>query len=323
MKFELKRLYREEFSLQIKVLFLLFTISFLLVTFLNPVFIKLTNIRNLLDHNSVYLILSLGMSFVIVSGGIDLSIGSVMGLTGIIFGKIFIITNSVLIAIIISLILGCVLGLFNGYVIIKHRITPIIATLATMSLYRGLALIISEGKPIYGFPKYFTALSKINYKIFTIPITFATLLIIFVLIIFRYTKFGHYILCIGSSSKAVRRVGINSDYYKISVYVINSLFATIASLILISRLNSAEPISGMMIESQIIAITVLGGTLIYGGRVSVLGIGLASLFMTMISNALTIVGISSYYQGFISGLIILISILFSERKSRDSIPYDF
>lgn len=294
----------------------------LLVIFLSiksPFFLTWTNIRNILDHSSLQLIMAIGMTFVISSGGIDLSVGSIVALTGICIGLLLKGGVSVVLSSIIGVLIGGILGVFNGIIISKLKIAPFIVTIGSMSLYRGLSLVITEGMPIYGFPIRFTYFGKGDLGKINPPIMIATFIVILSVFLLKYTKWGQYTLALGGNEEALRRVGVPVNFYKTTVYMFSGLTSGLAGLIFTSRLNAAEPNAGFMLESDIIAAVILGGTSMKGGKASISGTVIACLLLGVVRNGLTILSISSYYQQLFIGSIIIISVSISEIRERRQI----
>ena len=297
-------------------------IMILLVIFLSiksPYFLTWNNLRNILDHTSTQLIMAIGMTFVISSGGIDLSVGSIVALTGICIGLMLKGGVSVVLSSIIGVLIGGILGAINGVIISKLKIAPFIVTIGSMSLFRGISLVITEGMPIYGFHpqiKYFGKgdLGKMNPP--TILGIFMAILSVFLL---KYTKWGQYSLALGGNEEALRRVGVSVNFYKTTIYIFSGLMAGLAGLIYISRLNAAEPNAGFMLESDIIAAVILGGTSMKGGKASIGGTVIACLLLGVVRNGLTLLSISSYYQQLFIGAIIIISVSISEIRQRRQI----
>ncbi|MBP1924312.1 ribose/xylose/arabinose/galactoside ABC-type transport system permease subunit [Sedimentibacter acidaminivorans] len=297
----------------------LFFVLILLVAFLtskSPFFFTWNNIRNILDNTSLQLILAIGMTFVISSGGIDLSIGSVVALSGIAIGLMLNAGVPIIVAAMMGVLLGGVLGAFNGFLISEFKIASFVVTIGSMSLYRGISLVITKGQPIYGFPSGFTFFGKGNLGEINPPIVIATLMVILAFLLFKYTKYGQYTLSIGGNEEALRRVGVNIKFYKSSIYVFSGICAGIVGLILTSRLNAAEPNAGFMLETNIIAAVILGGTSMNGGRASLSGTVIACILLSVVRNGLTIMSISSYYQQLFIGFIILLSVSISEIRQR-------
>ena len=264
----------------------------------SPNFFSANNLRNILDQASYQLILSLGMSFVIASRGIDLSIGSIVSLTGIVTATMLSTGFSIAISIINGLLVAILLGMLNGLIISYFKMAPFVATIGTMNLYRGMSLIITGGRPIYGLPDGFTSFSRGNYQQLNPPIFLSLFLVILAYLILKWTQWGKYILTIGSNEKSLSRVGVNTSLYKVSVYAVSGFLAGIVGLMMVSKLNAAEPNAGLMLESDVIAAVILGGTTMKGGKASIVGTLLASLLIAILKNGLTLLSISSYYQQF-------------------------
>lgn len=302
-------------------LFLL-VVLLLLILFLtisSPFFFKWNNIRNILDQSSLQLILAIGMTFVISGGGIDLSVGSIVALSGIAIGLMLNAGVSIMMSALGGVLLGGILGVLNGFLISQFKIAPFVVTIGSMSFYRGLSLVITKGRPIYGFPREFTYFGKGDLGKINIPIIVAALMVVLALFVLKYTKWGQYTLAIGGNEEALRRVGVSTKLYKTGVYMFSGLCAGLGGLILASRLNTAEPNAGYMLETNIIAAVILGGTSMRGGKASIGGTTIACLLLAVIRNGLTIMSISSYYQELFIGFIILFSVSISEIRQRRQI----
>lgn len=286
------------------------------LTLNNPNFMSFNNFRNIFDQLSSQLILSIGMTFVVASRGIDLSVGSMVSFCGIVIGLL--ITNgfSLYTALLLTLLAGSLLGYVNGKIITQFNLAPFVVTIGTLNLFRGLTLVMTKGQPIYGFPKEFTIIGKGNYGEINPPIVISLALFLFAYLIIRYTKWGHYLQVIGSNELALFRGGINTKRYKISAYIVSGLCSALVGIIIASRLNAAEPNAGLMMESDVIAAVILGGTSMKGGKANIIGTFLASFLISIMKNGLTLLSISSYYQQFFIGLIILFSVIVSEIRKR-------
>lgn len=291
-----------------------------LVIFLSirsPFFLKWNNIRNILDHTALQLIMAIGMTFVISTRGIDLSVGSIVALTGIIIGLFLKSGTPIILSSILGIMAGGILGGLNGLIISKFKIAPYVVTIGTMSLYRGLSLVITKGQPIYDFPIEFTYFGKGDFGKINPPIILGIIMIFLAMVLLKYTKWGQYVLALGGNEEALRRVGVPVNLYKTTVYMFSGITAGLAGLILTSRLNVAEPNAGFMLESDIIAAVILGGTNMKGGKTSICGTVIACLLLSTMRNGLTILSISSYYQQLFIGLIIIISVSISELRQRN------
>lgn len=293
-----------------------------LLTIKSPFFFTWNNIRNILDNASLQLILAVGMTFVIASGGIDLSLGSLVALSGIAIGLMLNANFPIIIAVLIGILIGGLLGIFNGFLISEFKIAPFVVTIGSMSLYRGLSLVITQGQPIYGFPSAFTFFGKGDLGKINFPIVLAAFITLLAFFIIKHTKFGQYTLSIGGNEKALSRVGVNVKLYKSSIYMLSGICAGIGGLILASRLNAAEPNAGFMIETNIIAAVILGGTSMNGGRARLGGTVIACILLAVIRNGLTILSISSYYQQLFNGAIILLSVTISQIRQRKMAQLD-
>lgn len=274
------------------------------------------NFRNILDQCAVYLILSVGMTFVIASGGVDLSVGSIAGLSGVIMAVLMKAGLPVLTAVIIGILAGVTIGLMNGLIISKLKINPFITTLAMMTIARGIALILTGGVSIYGFAQSFKwwgsgAIGPVNP-----PIVVSLLITLVGMILLSRTLWGKYCLSLGGNPEALRRTGVNTKFYRVSIYAASGFCAAIAGLIMTARLNSAAPLAGATYEMDAIAAVVLGGGSFNGGTGSVLGTLIASLTLAVLRNGLTLLAIPTYYQQVITGVIILIAIIIAEMRNR-------
>ncbi|RQD77604.1 MAG: ABC transporter permease [Candidatus Syntrophonatronum acetioxidans] len=283
----------------------------------SPFFLTWNNFRNILDHTSLHIVLALGMTFVICTGGIDLSIGSVSALSGVCMAVAMHAGLPVPQSIFIGIVAGMLIGLVNGTIISLLEINPFIITLGMMSVSRGLALIITGGIPIYGFGRSFTWWGSGYIGPLNPPILIAGILTIVSAIVLNMSKMGYYTLALGGNEEALRRSGVKTNFYKILVYVFCSLTAALGGFIVTARLNTAEPLAGWMFELDAIAAVVLGGTTMKGGKGSIFGTVLACMLLGVLRNGLTIMSIPSYYQQLLIGLIILTSVILSERRSTD------
>ncbi len=292
---------------------------------IEPDFRTGSNFLNLLRQASFNGLIAFGMTVVILSDGIDLSVGSVLALSSIICAELIMGGLPAILAILISLGIGTALGLVSGLLVTKGRLQPFIATLITMTAYRGLGYIITDGKPISrlaesisGDSFLFKVLGKGNVLLFEtirIPIPALILLIAFGIFWFILTKtvFGRRIYATGSNAKCANLVGVNTMKTKISCYAISGFMSALAGLMMISRLNSAQPTLGSGYELDAIAAVALGGTSMSGGRGKITGTIAGVLIIAVLNNGLNIMGVSTYYQEVIKAAVILIAVL-SDRK---------
>lgn len=297
---------------------LILLLAIILLSSLSPYFLTWANIRNILDQSTLLVIMGVGMTFVICTAGIDLSVGAVVALSGVCMAVALHSNISVEIAILLGLAAGTVVGIFNGLIISVFNINPFIVTLGTMSVTRGIALIITTGIPIYGFGTAFTWWGSGHIGPVNPPMLIALGVAMLGAIILNFTKLGSYALALGANEEALHRSGVNTKKYKVIIYGICGLTAALAGLVVTARLNTAEPLAGYMFELDAIAAVVLGGTDMKGGRGSISGTVIACLLLGVLRNGLTIMSIPSYYQQLAIGLIILIAVISSELRFRNN-----
>jgi ribose transport system permease protein len=298
------------------LLILVMLVMVILLSVTSPFFFTWDNLRNIFDHSSLYIILALGMTFVISSGGIDLSVGAVAALSGVCMAAAMQGGAGAGISILGGLIVGGLMGAANGTIISFLKINPFIVTLGVMSLSRGLALIITGGIPIYGFPRAFTWWGSGHIGPFNPPMLLAALLTLLAAVVLNMSRFGYYTLSLGGNEEALRRSGVSIHFYRILVYILCGVAAALGGLIVTARLNTAEPLAGWMLEMDSIAAVVLGGTSMKGGRGSIAGTVIACLLLGMLRNGLVVLSIPSYYQQLVIGIIILVAVIFAEVRSR-------
>ncbi len=294
---------------------LAFIIIFILSSFISPRFFDIQNQFNILMQVSIIGIIALGMTVVMISGGIDLSVGSVLALTGIMTVITLNATGSIFIAIIVAFAVGTFLGLLNGLMIAKGKIASFIATLGMMAAARSIALYIANGGSISGEVPAFTTIANSKIWMIQYPILFFLLMTFLVYILMHKTRFGRYVYAIGSNEKAALLSAIRVDRVKIGVYSLAGFLVSVAAIIETSRLNSiSSSSSGMSYELDAIAAVIIGGTRMTGGRGKVIGTFFGVLILGVINNMMNLMDVSSYLQGFVKGLIIIIAVLFQKRE---------
>lgn len=286
------------------------------VTFLNTNFISPTNLLNLLRQVSVNALIAFGMTFVIITGGIDLSVGSTLALSGALTAGILAAGVPPVVAIFAGLLIGAALGLLNGIVITKGKVAPFIATLATMTIFRGLTLVYTEGNPITGFSDDFIFLFFGRGYLFGIPFPVVLMAIAFgiLFVLLHKMTFGRKTFAIGGNENASYIAGIKSDRVKYTVYAISGMMSALAGLILTSRLNSAQPTAGTAYELDAIAAVVIGGTSLAGGKGRIVGTLIGALIIGTLNNGLNLLGVSSFYQQVVRGIVIIIAVLLDRKK---------
>ena len=276
------------------------------ISIISPEFRTVKNFLSLLRQSSINGLIAFGMTCVILTGGIDLSVGSVLALTTAICASLIANGTPVAIAMIVALVLGVLFGIISGIFVTKGRLQPFIATLITMTVFRGLTMIFMDGKPISNLGDSY--LLKFVGKGLILNIPFPV-----IMFILERTTFGRKVYATGSNEKSAKLAGINIDRTKIATYAISGLMAAMSGLVLLSRLGSAQPTLGTGYELDAIAAVALGGVSMNGGRGRIWGTFVGVLIIAVLNNGLNILGVSSYYQDVVKGLVILIAVL-SDRK---------
>ncbi len=286
-----------------------FLIICAVMTILSPVFLTVTNIRNVVRQSSIFGVMAIGMTFVILTGGIDLSVGSVLAVAGAIAAGMLKGGAGMLPVVALALVIGIGCGLANGLIITIGRIAPFVVTLGMMSIARSLTLIYTKGYPISGFSGPFRFIGGGDVASIPFPIIVFALTVVIAWLILTQTRLGRYTYAIGGNEETVKLSGINSNRYKVIVYIISGITAAMSALILTSRLNSAEPVAGQGYELDVIAAVVIGGTSLSGGTGSVWGTLIGALLIGVINNGMNLLGISPYFQLLVKGLIIIGAVL--------------
>ena len=287
-------------------LLIVFGIICLIISLITPQFLTLSNLTIIVTQVSINALLAFGVTFVIITGGIDLSLGSIVAVTGVTAAMLAHPDSyPVLIPIVMGLLAGLLMGAFNGFIITKSKIAPFIVTLGTMTIGRGLALILSDGRPVSNLSDSFNYLG--SGTVLGIPILILIFILVFAVcsIILSKTVLGRYIYAIGGNEQAARASGINIDRVKLSVYSISGLLAGLAGILLASRITTGQPNAGAGFELDAIAAVVIGGTSTAGGRGTMVGTLIGVLLIGVINNGLDLLNVTSYYQQIVMGIIII------------------
>ncbi len=287
-------------------LLIVFGIICLIISLITPQFLNISNLTIIVTQVSINALLAFGVTFVIITGGIDLSLGSIVAVSGVTSAMLAHPDSyPVLIPIIMGLLAGLLMGAFNGFIITKSKIAPFIVTLGTMTIGRGLALILSDGRPVSNLSDSFNYLG--SGTVLGIPVLILIFILVFALcsIILSKTILGRYIYAIGGNEQAARASGINIDRVKLSVYSISGLLAGLAGILLASRITTGQPNAGAGFELDAIAAVVIGGTSTAGGRGTMAGTLIGVLLIGVINNGLDLLNVTSYYQQVVMGIIII------------------
>lgn len=320
MKFSLNKITLKEILSKNKPLIVLLILC-LTMAMLNDRFWTWGNIVTVLRQTSINAVIATGMTFTILVGGIDLSVGSVLAICGAIAATLIASGMDAALVVLITLMLGLSIGLVNGLLISKGRLQPFIATLGTMTLLRGLTLVYTQGKPIStSSPSGSQSFSNIGTGYFLgIPIPVFIMLLVFIIAyyILKHLRMGRYIYALGSNEEATMYSGIKIDNVKFFVYGAAGLLAALGSIILTARLGSAQPTAGMGYELDAIAAVVLGGTSMSGGVGTIYGTAIGAMIIGLLNNALNLLQVPSYFQDVAKGIVILIAVLL-DRKQKAS-----
>jgi ribose transport system permease protein len=282
----------------------LFLLS-LLLSVLSPHFLTVSNILNVLRQISMIAVVSIGMTYVIITGGIDLSVGSVLALSAVSAAYLMTHNINMYLAIIVGMVIGVICGFINGiFITTKINMPPFIATMAMLGIGRGLSLVITEGRPIYGLPSQFAFIA--GGYVFGIPVPVIIMIFLYLIayIHLSYVRTGVYFYAVGGNQEATRVAGINIRRIKLGAYVISGLTASIAGIILASRLVSIEPLSGSGYELDAIAAAVIGGANLYGGEGNIIGTLIGAIIMGVLRNGLNLLNVSAYWQQVAVGVVI-------------------
>lgn len=295
-----------------------FAAVFIVLSFASPFFLTLSNMVTVLRQISFNGIVALGMTFIIITGGIDLSVGSLLCLAGLVSAHYSVAGSEtempVLIAILAGVLVSTAFGLMNGLLVAKGKLPPFIVTMATMTIVRGIALVYSDGRPITGFNESYKAIGQGNVLNVPIPVAIFIVMLLVSGVLLKYTRFGRHVYALGGNENAAIASGINTAKIQTMVYVIGGVMCGIAGVALTSRLNAASPQAAEGYELDAIASVVIGGTSLSGGRGGVTGTIIGVLLIGIIGNGLDILNVSSYYQKIIKGCIILLAV-FLDRKN--------
>lgn len=287
-------------------IFVAFIIICLILSFVAPQFLTISNWTIIITQVSINALLAFGVTFVIITGGIDLSLGSIVAVTGIVAASLaHPDTYPVIVPILVGLFSGLLMGAFNGFVITKSKIAPFIVTLGTMTIGRGLALILSKGRPISNLSDSFNFIGGGN--VLGIPFPIIVLIVAFSIcyIILKKTILGRYIYAVGGNEQAAKASGINVNQIKLAVYSICGLLSGLAGILLTSRITTGQPNAGVGFELDAIAAAIIGGTSTSGGTGTMTGTLVGALLIGVINNGLDLLNVTSYYQQVVMGVIII------------------
>ena len=295
-----------------------FVVELLVFSFLSPYFLTTDNLLNVSLQVSITAIIAAGMTFVILTGGIDLSVGSLLALAGILTTDVLKlqlpITVSFPLAVLVGLTAGALSGAVAGALITRYNITPFIVTLALMTVWRGIAFVYTEGRPIWELPDVFSILG--SGRLLGVPIPSIIMIVVFVAshIVLTQTRFGRHVYAVGGNKEAARLAGIRTSRVFVQVYVLCGFLAALSGILLASRMNSGQPNTGLGYELDVIAAVVVGGTSLSGGRGSILGTFIGAMLIAVLRNGLNLLNVGSYVQQVVVGVVILLAVMMDRER---------
>ncbi|MDR1797639.1 MAG: ABC transporter permease [Clostridiales Family XIII bacterium] len=279
-----------------------------ILSFLSPVFFSSNNIMNILRQASPNLIAATGMALIILSGEIDLSVGSLQAFAGVLGVMAMNRTGSIFMGVVVTLAVGCGAGFFNGFLVTKLKLNSLIATLGTMAIFRGVIMVITQAvsQPIR--VKGFSEIGMGSIGIFPIPLLIAILLILFFYFVLNNTIFGRYIYAVGGNKDASTLAGLSVTRIKLMVFVVGNILFAVSAVILTSRLDSGQPIAGSGMEMTVIAAVILGGVSLSGGSGSLIGAIIGVLILNVLQNGLVLMDVNTFYHDIVRGVVIIVAV---------------
>lgn len=278
------------------------------INFFNPIFFTYSNIMDVFRNTSYTLIIAVGMTFVLIAKGLDLSVGSLLAFCGLIGAMCMQTGMPILVAVLIGLLSGAAFGCMNAFCIVKLKIPAMIATLGTMYMARGLVLVITKGSPVYPLPESFTNFSKASVAGIPSIVLIALVISIIAHFVLKKTTYGRAVYAIGGNPETAKFAGIKVNMVTASCYVISGVLAALSGILTAARMGSGQPSVGDGTEMTVITAVIIGGTSLNGGAGTILGTVLGALLMNVLSSGMNLVGVSAYWQKFVMGLVIIVAV---------------
>lgn len=298
-------------------IFLILVVMCAIMAAVSPAFIKITNILSTARSFSAIAVAGIGVSMIIITGGIDLSIGSVYGLAGVISAMLVVSGVPLIPGILGGMLLGSVVGALNGLMVVYLKLPPFIATMGTMQIARGICYIITQGYPVNNLPMEYTVLGQGYLLGIPVPIWVMVLIAILFAIFLNTTTTGRRIFALGGNEEATRISGINTKRLKVLVYTLGAALAGLAGIITASKLGVGQPTAGIGFEMDAIAAVVIGGASLSGGEGTVTGTIIGAAIIGVLRNALVLLSVDSYWQTLIIGCVIILAVTIDQlRKGR-------
>lgn len=299
--------------------FLSLILLFIALSIASPYFLTANNLTSVARQTAVFNTMALGMTIVIISGGIDLSVGSILGLSGLVGTMALEAGYPIALGVLVGIAVGMLCGLLNGLMVTRLRIPPFVVTLGTLGIYRGLALIFSNGLPVHKIPAAFSFLGEGNLLGIPFVVWMLVICAVVVHVVLEHTRLGRYAFAIGSNTVASMYAGIPVDFHITAVYAIGGALTGLAGMIEASRLMTGQPTAGQGYELQAIAAVVIGGGSLNGGEGSVVGTLIGAFIMGLLSNGADLLNISNYWQQVIIGSVIILAVTLDEVRKRRAV----
>lgn len=296
---------------EVGILLILVLLS-VLIQMKNPIFFTFNNLMDMGRNTSYTLIIAIGMTFVLIAKGLDLSVGSLLAICGLISALAMQAGVPVIVSVLLGLLTGAAFGAFNAFCIVKLKIPAMIATLGTMYMARGLVLVITKGQAVYPLPEPFTNFGKGSVLGIPNVVLLAVLLAVAAHVILTRTTYGRKVYAIGGNAETAGFAGISVPKTTASVYVISGVMAALSGIMTAARMGSGQPSVGDGTEMTVITAVIIGGTSLNGGAGTMLGTVLGALLMNVLSSGMNLVGVSAYWQKFVMGLIIIVAVGFDQ-----------
>ncbi|WP_051318011.1 ABC transporter permease [Cohnella thermotolerans] len=288
----------------------------LVLTFITPNFLTAQNILNILRQVSIIGMLAVGMTFVIITGGIDLSVGSILALSAVVATSLaHPDTYPLIVPIVVGLLVGLGCGVINGVVVSRWKVAPFIVTLGMMTAARGLTMVYTNGRPVINLSDKYNFIGGGYVLDIPLPIIIFVGIALIGVFLLNFTKFGRHVYSIGGNESAARLSGVNVGWVQTGVFALSGLFAGLAGIVLSSRVMAGSPVLGQGYELDAIASVVIGGTSLMGGVGKIGGTVIGVLIIGVMNNGLDLMNVSSYYQQIIKGIIIILAVLLDKKKS--------
>lgn len=298
---------------------LVFLLLILILSILSPRFLKMNNIFNIFKQVATLGICSVGFTFVLITGGIDLSLGYQISLVNVVCA-VLMVTFGVnwILACLIGMIVGSLIGVINGLIITKTGVAPLIVTLSMMTILRGISFLISKGLPIFGFPRAFSVLGQGSIGKIPVSLFFFVVIVLIGSFILRKTTYGRYFYALGSNEEATKLSGINVTKVRMIVYSLCGFFTSIGAILMLSRLNSAQSSTGNGYEFDVLTACVLGGVSTSGGKGTVFGAIIGVMIIGVLDNGLLLLNVSEYIKLVIKGTILLVAVIYDTMSKKRS-----